>query len=230
MDLSLSATLPIAVPDKGEKPPPEPASGTFAMTRHKQAPRTGNALARQSIAAAAARMMAEDGINDYGYAKRKAARNLGYGEGIALPTNDEIQVELRTYQSLYQEDEVKERLREMRAVAVDIMSSLEEFRPYLTGAVLDGTAGRASSIEIDLFADSAKDVEITLLSRNIDYRSSEPRRHGHDVPETLLHLEWAGVPVTLSVYPLPLERQRSASSRHDRARTATVAALLDSEE
>lgn len=197
------------------------------MTRHKQAPRAGNGAARQAIAAAAARMMAEDGINDYGYAKRKAARSLGYGEGTALPTNDEIQVELRTYQSLYQEEEVRERLREMRAVALEVMAFLEEFRPYLTGAVLDGTAGRAASIEIDLYADSAKDVEIALLSRNIDYRGSEPRRHGPDTPETLLHLDWEGYPVTLAVYPIGAERHLPAGSRHERARPSAVAALLD---
>ena len=200
------------------------------MTRHKQALRPGNSSSRQAIAAAAARMMAEDGINDYGYAKRKAARNLGYGEGTSLPTNDEVQIELRTYQSLYQEDEVRERLREMRVTALIIMNELDDFRPYLTGAVLDGTAGRASNIEIDLFADSTKDVEIFLLSRNIDYRSSEPRRHGPDTPETLLHLEWDDLPVTLAVYPLTVERQRSGAQRHERAKASTVAALLETTE
>lgn len=200
------------------------------MTRHKQALRPGNSSSRQAIAAAAARMMAEDGINDYGYAKRKAARNLGYGEGTSLPTNDEVQIELRTYQSLYQEDEVRERLREMREMALVIMNELADFRPYLTGAVLDGTAGRASNIEIDLFADSTKDVEIFLLSRNIDYRSSEPRRHGPDTPETLLHLEWDDQPVTLAVYPLTVERQRSGAQRHERAKASTVAALLETTE
>jgi len=200
------------------------------MTRHKQALRPGNSSSRQAIAAAAARMMAEDGINDYGYAKRKAARNLGYGEGTSLPTNDEVQIELRTYQSLYQEDEVRERLREMRETALIIMNELDDFRPYLTGAVLDGTAGRASNIEIDLFADSTKDVEIFLLSRNIDYRSSEPRRHGPDTPETLLHLEWDDLPVTLAVYPLTVERQRSGAQRHERAKASTVAALLETTE
>ncbi|WP_459949524.1 nucleotidyltransferase [Denitratisoma sp. agr-D3] len=200
------------------------------MTRHKQVPRSSTGNARQSIAAAAARMMAEDGINDYGYAKRKAARNLGYGDGIALPTNDEVQAELRTYQSLYQDEEVKERLREMRIAALDVMAFLADFRPYLTGPVLDGTAGRASSIDIDLFADSAKDVEISLLSRNIDYRSSEPRRHGPDAPETLLHMEWDDIPVTLAVYPFAVERQRSGATRHDRAKASTVAALLETVE
>lgn len=197
------------------------------MTRRKPLARSSiDSHLRRSIASQAARLMAEDGINDYGYAKRKAARALGVGEGEALPTNEEVQAELRIYQSLYQEDEMRERLQEMRQTALEVMDNFAEFRPYLTGAVLDGTAGRASSVEIDLFADSAKDVEIALLSQQIPYRSSEPRRHGPDTPETLLHLEWGDVPVTLAVYPLQLERVRP-TGRHERAKASTVAALLE---
>lgn len=200
------------------------------MTRRKPALRSSSSDSnlRRSIAATAARLMAEDGINDYGYAKRKAARALGIGEGEALPTNEEVQVELRAYQALYQEDELRERLHEMRVTALEVMDNLQEFHPYLTGSVLDGTAGRASSVEIDLFADSAKDVEINLLSQQIPYKTSEPRRHGPDTPETLLHIEWGDIPVTLAVYPLQLERVRP-SGRHERAKASAVAALLEAQ-
>src|SRR5512145_2523722 len=50
---------------------------------------------RARIAAAAARLMAEDGIDDFALAKRKAARQLGVTEAQALPGNDEIEAELR---------------------------------------------------------------------------------------------------------------------------------------
>ncbi|QDX82978.1 hypothetical protein B9N43_13000 [Denitratisoma sp. DHT3] len=169
-------------------------------------------------------MMAEDGIADYGQAKRKAVRSLGLGEGAALPGNDEVEAELRAYQSLYQEDEMRERLQSMRAAALTAMDVLVPFRPCLTGAVLDGTAGRYAGIELDLFADSAKDVEIFLLSRNLDYEPEEPRRHGPDSPETLLRLDWQGLPLVLAVYPLVAER---VSPRSRRARAGAVAALLE---
>jgi hypothetical protein len=48
---------------------------------------------RREIAALAARMMAEDGISDFGFAKRKAARQLGAGPRDDLPTNSEIETE-----------------------------------------------------------------------------------------------------------------------------------------
>src|SRR3982074_763342 len=57
---------------------------------------------RARIAATAARIMAEDGIEDFALAKRKAARRLCAPEAQALPGNDEIEAELRSYRALYQ--------------------------------------------------------------------------------------------------------------------------------
>ena len=56
---------------------------------------------RARIAAAAARLMAEDGIDDFALAKRKAAKQLGVEASQALPGNDEIEAELRAYLALY---------------------------------------------------------------------------------------------------------------------------------
>lgn len=202
------------------------------MPRRKPAPQASDSL-RRAIAGAAARMMAEDGISDYGMAKRKAARNLGASSGEALPTNEEIGDELRAYQALYQEDEQRDRLRFMREIALDVMALLDDFRPYLTGAVLDGTAARFAEVELDLFADSAKDVEISLLSRNIPYESADKggaQSHAAHLPEARLRLDWDGVPVLLSIYPLTAERHQKRGLHNGRgqprARPAAVEALL----
>ena len=85
------------------------------MTR-KSARQTG---VRARIAAAAARIMAEDGVDDYALAKRKAARQLGAAAGEGLPANEEIEAELRAYRALYQEDEHPEQLAELRRGALD---------------------------------------------------------------------------------------------------------------
>src|SRR5690554_1902322 len=72
--------------------------------RMPRATSPSRAAARREIAAVAARMMAEDGIADFGFAKRKAARQLGLPEKTeALPTNAEIEAELRAWQALYQD-------------------------------------------------------------------------------------------------------------------------------
>lgn len=196
-----------------------------AMPRRKPTPFASSHL-RQSIASAAARLMAEDGIGDYGQAKRKAAKSMGMGDGEALPSNEEVEAELRAYQALYQDEEQTERLRELRQTALEAMEFLAEFRPYLTGAVLDGTAGRYADIEIELFADSAKDVEIFLLSRGISYEVAANRHQGPDAPETRLRLEWGDAGILLSIYPFQAERRQKAGAHPGRARAEAVAALL----
>jgi hypothetical protein len=187
---------------------------TPAMPRRKLAPSSSGYL-RRTIAGAAARLMAEEGISDYGAAKRKAARNLGVSEGEALPTNEEIETELRAWQSLYQEDEQRERVHDLRTIALEVMQLLAEFHPYLTGGVLDGTAGRYAAVEIDLYADSSKDVEIALLSRGISYDSMDNRRIGVDAQ---LRLDWKDSPVLISIYPPVAERQQPKNAHNGRGR------------
>jgi len=196
------------------------------MPRRKPAPSASSHL-RRAIASAAARLMAEDGITDYGAAKRKAARSLGAGDGEALPTNEEVEVELRAWQSLYQEDEQRERVHDLRITALEVMQLLVEFHPYLTGGALDGTAGRYSAVEIDLYADSSKDVEIALLSHGISFDINDNRRPGVDAQ---LRLEWNDFPVLIAVYPVAAERQQpkhpqGGRGRH-RVRAEAVSELL----
>src|SRR5262245_3632011 len=115
---------------------------------------------RARIASAAARIMAEDGVDDFALAKRKAARALGAADTEALPRNDEIEAELRAYRALYQAEEHPERITGLRRAALDAMRALERFKPYLTGPVLSGIAGPYAEIDLQLFPASAKDVEL----------------------------------------------------------------------
>jgi hypothetical protein len=128
---------------------------------------------RQLIAQSAARMMAEDGISDYAYAKKKAGRQVGATENDVLPSNAEIEVELKLYNALFLSEEQPENLRELRKNALFTMQMLERFNPYLTGSVLDGTAGLGSETHIQLFADSLKDVEMFLLNQDIPFETNE---------------------------------------------------------
>ncbi len=174
--------------------------------------------------------MAEDGITDYGAAKRKAARQLGAADGDALPSNEEVEIELRDYQAIFQDDEQHERLKQLRTEALEVMNLLADFHPCLTGAVLDGTAGRYAGIELDIFADSSKDVDMLLLSRGINYTVDEMRRQGPFAAETRVRLDWNGETVTLMIYPPTAERSRPRQTvpgrLPSRARAPAVAALL----
>lgn len=177
---------------------------------------------RASIASIAARLMAEDGITDYQLAKRKAARQLGLPEHVRYPDNAEVEAELRAYRSIYVDEEALERLKAMRHSALALLDLLADFHPYLTGSVLDGTAGEHSNIDIQIFADSAKEIEIFLLNRKIDFEHVEPR---NEKAEAVLVLETDTADANLVIYPPRLERV-SLKHRDGRPRARIKAPAL----
>ena len=151
-----------------------------------------NAL-RLEIATRAARLIAEEGL-DYAGAKRRAAREVtGEGRntvrGDCLPDNAQIENEVRAYQALFMADTQPARLRALRVSAVEVMRWLTAFRPHLVGAVLNGTAGHHSDIHLQLYCDSAKEVEIFLINAGVDFETSESASHhgraGSEPVETL---------------------------------------------
>ncbi|HEX5803070.1 MAG TPA: hypothetical protein VFY24_08590 [Azospira sp.] len=184
---------------------------------------------RASICSAAARLIAEDGMTDYTQAKRKALRQLGLPEGTPLPTNSELDEALREWQAVFQDDEQRQRITHLRRKAVELMDILHEFRPYLTGSVLEGTAGRYAEIDLQLFADSAKEVEIFLLNRGIPYAHDTPR---NDRAEAVLVVDSDDAVANLVIYP-PLDERISPKGRdgrpRERARLAAVQELIAAE-
>src|SRR5256712_1884175 len=190
---------------------------------------------RARIAAAAARLMAEDGIDDFALAKRKAARQLGALDTQSLPRNDEIDVELRAYRALYQAEDHPRLIDELRRIALDAMQALEQFNPYLIGPVLKGIAGPYAEIDLQLFPDSAKDVEIFFLDRNIAFTTQEGRRYSGDRSRSvsLISLVWQGVPLRLAVLDPRDERLALKTSQTgkviERAGIAEVGAILSAD-
>jgi hypothetical protein len=190
---------------------------------------------RARIAAVAARIMAEDGVEDFALAKRKAARQLGAEDTQALPGNEEVEFELRTYQSLYQGEEQRERIRYLRSQALEAMRLLEAFRPYLSGPVLKGTAGRYSDIDLQLFTDDSKAVELFLLNRTIAYDVTQQHHFAGDRERavTVLKVDWEGIPLNVAVYCSNDERgalkATSAGRPMERAGIQAVTQLLASD-
>lgn len=188
-------------------------------------PQRANHL-RVSICDAAARLIAEEGVSDYTQAKRKALRQLGLPDNTPMPSNTEVEAALREWQSVFQDGEQIERIRHLRQKAAELMAILQQFRPYLTGSVLDGTAGRYAEIDLQLFADSAKEVEIFLLNNNIPYVHATPR---NDRAEAVLVVDIDDATANLVVYP-PLDERIHPKGRDGRprarARLEAVKALL----
>ena len=192
---------------------------------------------RAEIAALAARMIAQDGA-DYDTARRKAARQvLGVDRASPnlMPDNMPIEEQVRQYQALFGGPGQAARLNAMRETALQVMDQLADFRPYLTGAVLNGTAGEHDDIHLQLFADSAKEVEIYLLNRNVNIEISEtPHFKGarHEPVETVSFL-WHKEAVHAELYDFHDLRgalKPRADGRLQRVDAAGLRALMTTDE
>ena len=154
---------------------------------------------RRALAQEAARLMFEHGVDDYGFAKRKAAERLGATDVASLPKNAEIDVALAEYQRLFAADTHADTLAEQRRVALDAMEMLEQFEPRLVGPVLAGTATPHQEISLHVFSDSPEAVSLRLLDDRIQYRIAEHRVRMN--AERVLQLPV----VQFSVYDIPVE-------------------------
>jgi len=155
---------------------------------------------RDEIAAFAARLIAEDGM-DYAGAKRRAVRELtgNSREKVApdcMPDNATVQSAVRAHQALFMADTQPARLASLRRTAIEVMRFLETFQPFLTGAAFNGTAGEHSDIRLQVFNDNAKDIEIFLLNAGIDFEvsafegNSEGNRRGTRDAAEMLSFVW----------------------------------------
>jgi hypothetical protein len=185
------------------------------------------------IAAAAARLVVEDGM-EYGPAKRRAARLVARGARDAeLPDNELLEDEVRAYLDLYYADTQPGELAALRAVALGWMERLAAFRPHLTGAVWRGTATRLSDIHMDLYCDDSKSAELALIDARIDYQvstGSGPRGRAVDVLSVVARSPDLGSPVTLHLSVLDYDDLRGAlrgdaRGRPQRGDLAAVRAL-----
>lgn len=184
---------------------------------------------RELIAQSAARLIAEDGIQDYAAAKRKAARQIGVPDSHSLPSNSEVEMALRAYQELYQKDEQPALLKCLRQQALAAMQLLERFNPHLTGSVLSGTATRHSDINLQLFTDNVKEVELFLLNRGMPYETGEKRFRINDelLPVPTFTFQGESAEIRLAVFGTDdLRKNAAAGKALDRAKIRQVEAIL----
>jgi len=196
-----------------------------------------SSAAKREIAAAAARLVVEEGL-EYGPAKRRALRELGLPARTALPGNDEIEASVREYIDVFCVDTQPRELLALRRLALEWMERMAPFRPHLGGAVWHGTATRLSDIYIQLFCDDSKSAEISLIDHRVDY---EPRMvtgfHGEQVEALSVHAMsrelGEEVGVHLLVYDLDDQRgalKPDAQGRAPRGDMAAVRRLIEKDE
>ena len=154
---------------------------------------------RVALAQEAARIMFEHGIEDYGFAKRKAAERLGAGEYAVLPKNAEIDAALAEYQRLYAADTHDDTLALQRKAAVAAMELLAEFEPRLVGPVLTGTATPHQTVALHLFCDYPESISMRLMDQHVPHNVGEQRVRMNSERFLLLPT------IEFDVYDIPFE-------------------------
>ena len=193
----------------------------------------GSNRSRQVVAQEAARIIVNQGVRDYGLAKKKAAERLGLTNRGSLPRNVEIERAVAEHHQLVGGDGHAAILRALRMAALSAMEMLDEFTPRLVGPVLNGTADENSAVNLHVFADAAELVADHLDARGFAWRAYERRlKYRRDRPETCAGFEFKGAsgPVQATVFPVDGIRQAPLSPIDgrpmDRADAARVRELI----
>jgi predicted nucleotidyltransferase len=131
---------------------------------------TNHADARCKIAREAATLLYFGAEKEYKQAKLKAAKTLG---SHFLPTNLEVAVELDRIAEETEGSARKERLAQMRLEALQIMKTLEAYKPVLLGSVWRGTIRRGSDIDIAVYNDAPSEIVNLLKAKGFDVSKTE---------------------------------------------------------
>ena len=161
---------------------------------------------RLIVAMRAAEVIMEEGVTDYLFAKKKAAKSLGLLTNDNLPSNQEIDNALKEYHNIFQAQVGLEVISKIKKDALNTMILFEDFNPHLTGQLLEGLIPKFPKIQINLFTDNIKEVEYTLLNKNITfdikdtiYQEKLSKKKSTKVIPTFI-LEGVWFPIELKVY------------------------------
>jgi hypothetical protein len=197
----------------------------------------GNDRARKVLAQEAARIIVEQGIEDYRVAKIKAAERLGMSERGSLPGNPEIEHAVSEHLKLFGRESHLDLLRVLRRAALSAMELLAPFTPRLVGPVLHGTAAANSAVNLHVFSDSAELVAGRLQERSVPYQPYDRRlKSRRDRAETFSGFRFThdSSSIEATVFPLDGIRQAPISPVNGkpmrRADSRVVLKLLRGEE
>lgn len=166
--------------------------------------------ARLLITQEAARIILDEGLDDFRAAKRKAAERLGLPAGRNLPGNSEIEAALMERQRLFATPRERSRLERLRQSALQAMRLLRAFEPRLVGSVLRGTAHAHSDVNIHVFTDSVEDVVFCLMEAGIPHRNVERRLRTWDGAQTYPAIRFVAGDVEVEVVVFPYDGLRQA--------------------
>ena len=172
---------------------------------------TVNDRARQLLAQEAARIIVEQGIQDFRVAKTKAAERLGLKGRGALPGNSEIETAVGEHLKLFGRESHFNLLQALRRAALSAMDLLSPFSPRLVGPVLNGTAAENSAINLHVFTDTPELVALKLDENEMTYRTYERRlKSRRDRTETFAGYRFFHNDLSVEATVFPVDGMRQA--------------------
>jgi hypothetical protein len=170
-------------------------------------------MLRRAVAEEAARIMHEQGVEDFLQAKRKAAVRLGVTDAAILPRNTEIEAAIKHHHRLFSAERHEDELAQLRRAALQAMRLLADFQPRLVGPVLTGTASAHTDISLHVFTETPESITLRLDDRGIPHEVGERRLRFGDrtVAYPSLRFVAGRQPVDAVVFPLDGIRQSPVS-------------------
>lgn len=155
---------------------------------------------QRRLALEAARLMVERIETEYLHAKERAILMLGLPYNTPYPTNRQIKeyIAKLTRKQMGAED-MAARVRQMRELAEQLMTVLEDFDPHLIGSTLSGQIRDSSDIDLHVYCHHFDEVKSRLLAFGYEGVEEELVENQKG---TFMHLRWLEqtFPVEITVH------------------------------
>lgn len=142
-------------------------------------------------------------------ALRKAAKRLGIEQRRLWPSRVELEAAISEERRLFSKADQPDALQKLRTEALGLMRLLADFKPKLSGVLLQDYAGAKAPIELHLFCERSEDVMLRLMDLGIRYKTASrgfryPDGAQREHPAFLLEKD--GMLAELVCFPLAEER------------------------
>ncbi|WP_051534531.1 nucleotidyltransferase domain-containing protein [Deefgea rivuli] len=175
------------------------------------------------IAQRAAQLICNHQQSDLKQASQQATIELGLSKKEIQPSVDEIEAAVADYRQLFSPDYDIDLLA-LRQKSLALLDFFQAFQPYLMGSVLKGSANKHSDINLLVYSDDPKAIEIFLLNQQIDYSCRARKTQFRQTDAPAIAFWFDNTQVHLQVLPSIARHQNS--KKNDRANYEQLKQLI----
>jgi hypothetical protein len=175
------------------------------------------------IAQRAAQLICNHQQSDPKLASQQAILELGFSKKEAPPSAAEIEAAIADYRQLFSPNYDLDLLN-LRQKSLALLDFFKQFQPFLVGSVLKGSASKHSDINLLIFSDDPKAIEIFLLNQQIDYSCKEKKTQYRQTDSPAIAFWFDSTQVHLQV--LPSTARHQTTKKVDRANYEQLKQLI----